>query len=116
MNHDVGSGLEEFVSNERLGEFTGRLRLKFMPESATREQLQKALEDATNVPPIVVALSDLSGSVMALVSEKSREKVHEIVADTKAWDDLSQPNKTFSATLRSVNWKNERFFVLKGLQ
>ena len=116
MNHGVGSQLEKFVSDERLGEFTGSLRLKFLPENTTRDQFQQALHDSSNTAPVVVSLSDSSGSVKALASESVREKLCEIVSDANIWDDLSKPDKAFAVTLRSVDWKNERFFVLKGLQ
>lgn len=115
MNHGA-SRLKEFVSEESLGEFTGPTQLKLIPESVSREQLQQTLEDTANKAPVVFAVRDLSGSVTAMASESVRDKLREIVRDAYVWNDLLQPNKTFVVTLRSINWNNQRYFVLNGLQ
>jgi hypothetical protein len=114
----VTSGLTVFVDDEDLGAFTGTVQVMFVPQNMTREQLKQKLNNSDNSAPILFVLRDQSGSVTAMASEKVREKLSGLSNDVSAasiWDDLEKPDKTFIVNVRSINWNNHRYFVLKDL-
>ncbi|KAL3925500.1 MAG: hypothetical protein SGILL_000367 [Bacillariaceae sp.] len=107
--------LKEFVDEENLGVFTGSVLVKFVPELIDRDQLQEKLQSSSSQASILFRVEDESKSVTALASEAVREKLRRIVDDINTWNELVRPNRTFTAKLRSVNWSDRRYFVLKEL-
>lgn len=115
-------GLKQFVDRAELGKFIGPVSLKLIPENMTRSMLLDKLERRPGPrTPVVLVVEDHSMSVVALASETVRQKLYHLLSETHSNNNddtlkaITNGNMKYSATVRSVDWDNKRYFVLNDL-
>lgn len=112
--------LKNFVDQENVGKFSGTVSVKLVTERPCQAVLMATLEQNPGLRnPIVFTIKDKSVSVMALASEKTRQKLHQILSHPEngenVWKDLSRSDPKYSTTIRSVDLNHHRYFVLTDM-
>ncbi|KAG7368887.1 telomeric single stranded DNA binding POT1/CDC13-containing protein [Nitzschia inconspicua] len=113
------SDLKQFVDQEELGKFTGPAFVKVFPYNLPRSELLRKLERGEGArTPIIFEIKDNSTTVIALASEAIRQKLYDLLLDTSKNHrsmEIFNEKDTYSATVRSVDWNGQRYFVLNEL-
>jgi hypothetical protein len=114
-----GTGLYNFINRPSIGQFSGPVRIvKLLPELSGQE-LKRALEETDSKATLCISIADRSGSATVLVATKARTTLLRLLLgknlSKSTWRAELFFNQVFEATIRSVIWNKERYFVAINL-